>query len=68
MRVGITRPHANWLAIMQRLLQRIEHEAGMGRPANPPTNDLAGIDVDHERDINEPTPVSPNNATASLTI
>jgi hypothetical protein len=42
--------------IMESLLQGIEHEAGMGRPADPPANDIAGVDVDHEGDIDEPRP------------
>ncbi len=44
----------DWSAIVQCLLERIEHEAGMGRPADPPPNNVEGVDVDHERDIDEP--------------
>lgn len=40
--------------IVKRLLKRIQHKAGMCCPADSPTNDIAGIDVDHERDIDEP--------------
>jgi hypothetical protein len=32
--------------IMDRLLQGIQHEAGVRRPAHPPAHDIAGIDVD----------------------
>ena len=35
-------------AVVQSLLQGIEHEAGMRRPADPPADDAAGIGVDHE--------------------
>jgi hypothetical protein len=34
------------LAFVQRLLQRVEHEAGMRGPAHPPADDAAGIGVD----------------------
>ena len=43
-------------AIMQSLFQGIQHKAGMGCPADPPTNDIAGINVDHEGDVDEPGP------------
>lgn len=38
---------------MQGLLQRVEHEAGMGRPAHPPADDPLSIGIDHEGDIDE---------------
>ena len=40
-------------AIMQRLLQRIEHEAGMRRPRHAPADDAAGVGVDDEGDVDE---------------
>src|SRR3546814_11224539 len=46
----------NWPPIMDRLLQSIEHEAGMRRPAHPPAYDIAGINVDHEGYVDEPSP------------
>jgi hypothetical protein len=42
--------------LMQGLLQRIEHEAGMSRTRHPPAHDPAGIGVDHEGHIDEPGP------------
>jgi hypothetical protein len=44
-----------WSAIVQRLFQGIEDEAAMRRPTDPPANDVAGVNVNHERDINEAT-------------
>ena len=46
----------NWPTIVQRLLQCIEHEAGMGCSADPPTNDIADVNIDHERHVDEPVP------------
>lgn len=53
--------HPLWLrhsvrgsAVVQSLLQGIQHEAGMCCPADPPAHDVAGINVDHECDIDEP--------------
>ena len=50
--------------IVERLLQGIQHDAGMGRSADPPAHDIACVNVDHERDIErrrrqcrEPTPL-----------
>ncbi len=43
-------------AIVKRLLQRIEHEAGMGSARHPPTDDATRIGVDHEGDIDEALP------------
>jgi len=37
-----------WPAIMQRLLERIQHEAGMRRPAGPPADDPSSIGIDNE--------------------
>ena len=44
--------------VMQRLLQCVEHEAGMGRPADPPAHDTAGIGIDHKGDVNEAVQVA----------
>jgi hypothetical protein len=41
---------------MQRLLERIEHEAGVRRPADAPADDPAGEGVDHEGDADEAGP------------
>lgn len=43
-------------AVMKRLLQGTEGEAGMGRPAGPPTDDPPGVGIDDEGDIGEPRP------------
>ena len=43
-------------AFVECLLQRIQHEAGMCRPADPPADDAAGEDVDHEGDVDEAGP------------
>jgi hypothetical protein len=49
------RPTAiNLPPVVQSLLQGIQHKAGMRSPADPLAQDVAGVDVDHERDINEP--------------
>jgi hypothetical protein len=44
------------LTIMNRLFQGIQHKAGVGSPADPPTNDIAGELVDDESGINESCP------------
>jgi hypothetical protein len=41
---------------MQGLLQSVEHEARMRRPAHPPADDPAGIGVDDEGDVDEARP------------
>ena len=41
-------------ALVQGLLQRIEDEAGMGCPADPPADDPPGEGVDDEGDIDDP--------------
>ena len=41
---------------MQGLLERIEHEAGLGRARHPPANDAARKGVDHQGDIHEAGP------------
>ena len=38
----------NRSVIVQRLLVRIQREAGARRRADAPTYDMAGINVDHE--------------------
>jgi hypothetical protein len=43
-------------AIVERLLERIEDEAGMGRAARPPAHDAPCERVDDERDVHEPRP------------
>ena len=43
-------------SIVQGLLQSIEHEAGMRRPAHPPADDPAGIGVDDEGHVDEAGP------------
>ena len=43
-------------AIMKGLLECIEDEAGMGRPACSPANDAARERIDNERDVHEPRP------------
>ena len=42
--------------IMQRLLQRVEHEARMRRPRDAPADDAPGVDVDDEGDVDEAGP------------
>ena len=43
-------------AVMQGLLQCIEHEARVCRPRGTPADDAAGVDVDDEGDIDEARP------------
>src|SRR5882757_4144631 len=43
-------------SIMQRLLQRVEHEAGVRRARDPPAHDPAGIGVDHKGDVDKAGP------------
>src|ERR1700678_4416584 len=42
--------------IMESLLQSVQDEAGMRRPAHPPADDPAGIGVDDKGDIDEAGP------------
>jgi len=44
------------LARVQRLLQRVEHEVGVHRGADPPADDVAGEHVDDEGDVDEVLP------------
>ena len=43
-------------AVVERLLQRVEDEARMGRPRDPPADDATGEDVDDESGVDEPLP------------
>ena len=43
-------------SIVKRLFQGIEDEAGMSRPAGPPTHDPPGVGVDDESYVDEPRP------------
>ena len=46
----------DWPPIVDRLLEGVEHKAGMCRPAHPPAHDIAGVDVDHEGHLDKPGP------------
>ena len=41
---------------MQRLLERVEHEARVSAARHPPADDAAGVGVDDEGDIDEASP------------
>ncbi len=41
---------------VQGLLKRVEHEAGVRRPAHPPADDATGIGIDHEGHVDEARP------------
>src|SRR3954463_7837041 len=43
-------------ARVQSLLKRVEHEAGVRRPAHPPADDAPGIGIDHEGHVDEAGP------------
>jgi len=43
-------------AIVKRLFQGIEDEAGMRSPAGPPTDDPPSIGIDDDCDVDEPRP------------
>jgi hypothetical protein len=43
-------------AIMKRLLQGVENEAGMRRSTRSPTDDPPGVGIDDESDVDEPRP------------
>ena len=43
-------------SIMDGLLQRVEHEARVRRPADTPADDAAGEGIDDERDVDEALP------------
>lgn len=42
--------------VMNRLLQGIKNKPGMGRGADPPADDLAGVGVNDESDVSEAPP------------
>jgi len=42
--------------IMDRLFQGIQNEVGIRCPAYPPAHDIAGVNIDHEGDVDEPRP------------
>ena len=44
--------------LVDRLLQGIQHEAGVRRPADPPAHDKAGEDVDDESHVDKAGPRS----------
>lgn len=44
----------DWPPTVDRLLEGIEHKAGMCRPAHPLAHHRASIDVDHEGHIDKP--------------
>ena len=43
-------------AFVDCLLESVQHEAGMGGTADPPSHDITRVDVDHEGHIGEPGP------------
>gem|GEM_PF-2177686 len=43
-------------SFVDSLFQCVQHEAGMRSPADSPAHNVAGIDIDHEGDINESHP------------
>ena len=45
-----------WPPIMEGLLQRIEHEACMSRPAGPPADNPASVGIDDESNVDESCP------------
>ena len=46
----------DWAAFMDRLFECIQNKSRMWGGADAPADDLAGIGVDDESDINEPSP------------
>lgn len=50
------RPRRHRPAVVKRLLQGVENEAGVGRAADPPADNAASEDVDDERHIDEARP------------
>ena len=42
--------------VVNRLLERVEHEVGRQRRRDAPADDAAGEDVNHERDVDEAPP------------
>ena len=45
---------ASWPSLMEGLLERVQNEAGMGSPADPPSHDAPRVGVDDEGYIDEP--------------
>src|SRR3954452_25284570 len=43
-------------ALVQGLLERVEHEAGVRAPRNSPADDATGVSIDHEGPVNEARP------------
>src|SRR4051794_6320978 len=43
-------------ARVQGLLERVEHEAGVRRPAHPPADDAPGVSIDHQGHVDEAGP------------
>src|SRR5690606_14560537 len=53
----VNQPYAlDRAAVMDRLFEGIKDEPGIRRGADPPADNLAGISVDDESDINKPLP------------
>ena len=46
----------NGPAFVQRLLQRVQYEVGVCRPADALADNAPGVGIDHEGHINEPGP------------
>ena len=46
----------DWSPIMDRLFEGIQDEARMRCSAHSPAHDIAGVDVDHEGNVDEPRP------------
>src|SRR5882757_7201493 len=46
----------SWPSLVKGLLKSVQHKAGMSGPAHPPADNAAGIDVDHESDVDESRP------------
>src|SRR3954469_18946526 len=43
-------------ALVQGLLERVEHEAGVSAPRNSPADDAPGVSIDHEGHVDEARP------------
>lgn len=56
--VGVVDELPVGLAVVERLLQGIEHQAGSHRGVCPPAHDAAREDVDHEGHVHEAAPGS----------
>lgn len=51
---GAVHRHAGRPAVVDGLLQGIQHETGIGGAADPPANGMTGVDIDHEGYIRKP--------------